>query len=100
MENFKNELIQFAKWSDKQRFDELEESDNAYEKLVNDYFLYRWVGENSISQPVSNSCECGIPYTQEKQSDISYNIEGDTLFTDVMIYYCPKCGNIEKIEEF
>jgi hypothetical protein len=71
MENFKNELIQFAKWSDKQRFDELEESDNAYEKLVDDYFLYRWVGENSVSQHVSDTVCVHCGYTIDKHSPVT-----------------------------
>ena len=54
----------------------------------------------SINPPEDHRCDCGHDYISEKKSDISYDIEGNTMYTDIYIYYCPKCGNIDRIEEF
>ena len=49
---------------------------------------------------VSGSCSCGVKYVETKKSDIPYDTEDNVYYTDIMIYHCPKCGNIDRIEEY
>jgi hypothetical protein len=49
---------------------------------------------------VSGSCSCGVKYVETKRSDIPYDTDDDVYYTDIMIYHCPKCGNIDRIEEY
>jgi len=49
---------------------------------------------------VSGSCSCGVKYVETKKSDIPYDTDGNVYYTDIMIYHCPKCGNIDRIEEY
>ena len=49
---------------------------------------------------VSGSCSCGVKYTKTKKSDIPYDTDDNVYYTDIMIYHCPKCGNIDRIEEY
>jgi len=48
----------------------------------------------------SGSCSCGVKYVETKKSDISYDTDDNVYYTDIMIYHCPKCGNIDRIEEY
>lgn len=49
---------------------------------------------------VSSSCSCGVPYVENKKSDISYDTEKNVFYTDILIHNCPKCGNIDRIDEY
>ena len=49
---------------------------------------------------VSGSCSCGVKYVETKKSDIPYDTDDNVYYTDIMIYHCPKCGNIDRIEEY
>lgn len=49
---------------------------------------------------VSGSCSCGVQYVKTKKSDIPYNTDDNVYHTDIIIYHCPKCGNIDRIEEY
>ena len=44
--------------------------------------------------------KCGVKYVETKKSDIPYDTDDNVYYTDIMIYHCPKCGNIERIEEY
>ena len=49
---------------------------------------------------VSSSCSCGIPYVKTKKSDIPYDTDDNVYYTDILIHHCPKCGNIDRIDEY
>lgn len=49
---------------------------------------------------VSSSCSCGIPYVETKKSDIPYDTDDNVYYTDILIHHCPKCGNIDRIDEY
>ena len=49
---------------------------------------------------VSGSCSCGVKYVETKKSDIPYDTDDNVYYTDIMIHHCPKCGNIDRIEEY
>lgn len=49
---------------------------------------------------VSGSCSCGVKYVETKKSDIPYDTDDNVYYTDIMIYHCSKCGNIDRIEEY
>jgi len=49
---------------------------------------------------VINSCSCGVSYVETKKSDIAYDTDDDVYYTDILIYHCPKCGNIDRIEKY
>lgn len=49
---------------------------------------------------VSGSCSCGVKYVETKKSDIPYDTDDNVYYTDIIIYHCPKCGNIDRIEEY
>ena len=49
---------------------------------------------------VSGSCSCGVKYVKTKKSDIPYDTDDNVYYTDIMIYHCPKCGNIDRIDEY
>ena len=49
---------------------------------------------------VSSSCLCGIPYVETKKSDIPYDTDDNVYYTDILIHHCPKCGNIDRIDEY
>ena len=49
---------------------------------------------------VSSSCSCGIPYVITKKSDIPYDTDDNVYYTDILIHHCPKCGNIDRIDEY
>ncbi|MDY0143211.1 MAG: hypothetical protein RBR97_15090 [Bacteroidales bacterium] len=49
---------------------------------------------------VNGSCSCGVKYVETKKSDIPYDTDDNVYYTDIMIYHCPKCGNIDRIEEY
>jgi len=82
-------------------------------------FIYQWVDENVVPDDtgklsdmliaygnklnipaVSGSCSCGVKYVETKKSDIPYDTDDNVYYTDIMIYHCPKCGNIDRIEEY
>ena len=54
----------------------------------------------SSSCGVSGSCSCGVKYVKTKKSDIPYDTDDNVYYTDIIIYHCPKCGNIDRIEEY
>lgn len=45
-------------------------------------------------------CNCGVEYKNTKKSDISYDTDNNTHYTDIMIIHCPQCGNIDRVEEY
>jgi hypothetical protein len=49
---------------------------------------------------VSSSCSCGVPYVETKKSDIPYDTDDNVYYTDILIHHCPKCGNIDRIDEY
>lgn len=49
---------------------------------------------------VNRSCSCGVKYVKTKKSDIPYDTDDNVYYTDIIIYHCPKCGNIDRIEEY
>lgn len=56
---------------------------------------------DQFRQPaVSSSCSCGIPYVETKKSDIPYDTDDNVYYTDILIHHCPKCGNIDRIDEY
>jgi hypothetical protein len=55
---------------------------------------------NGVLPCVSGCCSCGVPYVETKKSDIPYDTDDNVYYTDIMIYHCPKCGNIDRIEEY
>ena len=55
---------------------------------------------NGALADVSGSCSCGVKYVETKKSDIPYDTDDNVYYTDIMIYHCPKCGNIDRIEEY
>lgn len=57
--------------------------------------------QEQLRQPlVSGSCSCGIPYVETKKSDIPYDTDDNVYYTDILIHHCPKCGNIDRIDEY
>lgn len=67
------------------------------------HFIDEKLSNKEQSQPlptVSGSCSCGVKYVETKKSDISYDTDDNVYYTDIMIYHCPKCGNIDRIEEY
>ena len=46
------------------------------------------------------SCSCGVMYVETKKSDIPYDTDDNVYYTDIVIYHCPKCGNIDRIEKY
>lgn len=59
-----------------------------------------WLVKNCFIPDVSGSCYCGVKYTETKKSDIPYDTDNNVYYTDIMIYHCPKCGNIDRIDEY
>jgi hypothetical protein len=55
---------------------------------------------NSDLGAVSSSCPCGVPYVETKKSDIPYDTDDNVYYTDILIHHCPKCGNIDRIDEY
>ena len=67
--------------------------------------LKRTFAKETDSKPsclgaVSSSCSCGVPYVETKKSDISYDTDDNVYYTDILIHHCPKCGNIDRIDEY
>ena len=56
--------------------------------------------QQEIENSVNNSCFCGVKYVETKKTDISYDTDDNVYYTDIMIYHCPKCGNIDRIDEY
>ena len=59
---------------------------------------------NELNPPLQKDtnvgCLCGIPYVETKKTDIPYDTDDNVYYTDILIHHCPKCGNIDKIEEY
>ena len=47
---------------------------------------------------VNGSCSCGVKYVKLK-TDIPYDADDNVYCTDIMIYHCLKCGNVDRLEE-
>ena len=67
-----------------------------YDEITTDYAQTLLLGLFGVS----GSCSCGIKYVETKKSDIPYDTDDNVNYTDIIIYHCPKCGNIDRIEEY
>lgn len=59
--------------------------------------------ENSIKSVISSvasSCSCDVPYKETKIADIPYDTDDTVYYIDILIHHCPKCGIIDRIEEY
>jgi hypothetical protein len=49
---------------------------------------------------MKEKCNCNKEYVSWKLADLPYDTETDTHYTDILIWYCPICGHIDRIEEY
>ena len=58
-------------------------------------------GETETNAQDKNiNCSCGVKYVETKRTDIPYDTDNNVYYTDIMIYHCPKCGEIDRIEDY
>ena len=58
------------------------------------------LNNNNCKESNFGKCDCGIDYKETKRTDIPFDIDGDVMYTDIIIKHCPQCGNIEEITEY
>jgi hypothetical protein len=68
--------------------------ENNFQELIEE------LNQPSCLGAVSSSCPCGVPYVETKKSDIPYDTDDNVYYTDILIHHCPKCGNIDRIDEY
>lgn len=77
--------------------------------IVNYIEFVKWINKKSAvvflcktdaDRKVNYCPNCNIKNVETKKADISYEVGNDIFYVDIIIHYCPKCGRIERIEDF